>query len=73
MRELIPVQQRGRTPLAEHQDPIAEQRQFRQFRGDQHNRQSLLRQRPNQTINLCLGAHIDSARRFVQQQDPRLG
>ena len=54
-------------------DPVAKANQLRHFaRSDQHA-QSLFRQVADARVNLAFGADVDAARRFVEQQQSRLG
>ena len=57
----------------QNEHAIGQSQHFRQFRRDQHNRQSALCQLINLRVDFLLGADIDAARRLVEKQHARIG
>src|ERR1700710_225473 len=62
------VQLAALASFAENDDAIAEADDFGQLRADDDDRQALARELTDDAIDLHLGADIDAARRFVEDQ-----
>ncbi len=69
---VIAAQRHHRLALVHHHHAVAQAQQLDRVRGDQQNRRPSRGQLAHEAMNLLLGADIDSARRFRQQQDLRL-
>jgi hypothetical protein len=52
---------------------VANSDDFRHLRGDHHDRHAFGGQRGDEVIDLLLGADIDAASRFVDDNDLRIG
>src|SRR6056297_2524898 len=57
---------------AEHADPVRQARHLRQFGGDHDDRIAVLGELAHQLVDFRLGAHVDAARRLVEDQDRRV-
>ena len=63
---------RGGAAEAQHEHPVAHPEQLRQVRGDEHDPEALLREGRDELVDLGLRAHVDPARRLVEEQHPRV-
>src|SRR5687768_1928219 len=63
----------GHTPFVQNNDAIRKTKHLRQFRRDQHNRQTTPGECINLSIDLLLGADVDSASGFIQKEHPGIG
>src|SRR3989442_852262 len=61
----------GHAPLMHDQDAVAHAQHLGHFRGDHQHGSSLGRERAHEAMDLGLGAHVDAARRLVQDEDAR--
>ena len=66
-------EQPGLAPFAHDQDAVRQQQQFRHFRAHDDDAEPARRELENELIDLLLGAHVDAARRLVEQQNAGLG
>ena len=67
-----PTSPRG-LAFAHHHDAVGDADDLRQFGADDQHRRAVLREFVDDAVDLRLGADIDAARRFVQDQHLRLG
>ena len=64
----------GDTAVAHDQDAVAQAQDFRQLRGDHHDRRALLvGEAREKLVDLALGADIDAARRLVDEENAAAG
>src|SRR6476646_3865160 len=59
-------------PRAQHENPIRQIQQLRQFARDEQNRRTLFRQLADQRVNLGFRPDVHAARRLVENENLRL-
>src|SRR5262249_6795924 len=65
---LLARQLPGDRLLVHHEDPVGHAEDLEHLRGDEHDRHAVLEQLRHQREHLCFRAHVDPARRLVEQQ-----